>query len=142
MHAAANAADEGAVPGPDGPEEPFYRIPASVALERLETDPDAGLTEREARRRLQRVGPNAIAERRRPGGISLLLRQFSDLIVIVLIVAAGLAFYLDDYRGGTILMPIVVINALIGAYQEFKAERVLEMLRTLIRTRATVIREG
>jgi Ca2+-transporting ATPase len=72
----------------------------------------------------------------------LLLRQFSDLLILVLIVAAGFAYYLEDYRGGTILLAIVLVNAAIGAYQEYKAEKVLELLRRLICTKATVLRDG
>jgi Ca2+-transporting ATPase len=56
-------------------------------------------------------------------------------------VAAGLAYYLEDNRGGTILLAIVLVNAAIGAYQEYKAEKILELLRRLISTKATVVRD-
>ncbi|MBI5422007.1 HAD-IC family P-type ATPase, partial [Candidatus Peregrinibacteria bacterium] len=123
-------------------EKPFYQLSAEESVIRLGTDAKKGLTQREAERRLAHVGENKLSEgRRRP----LLLRffdQFKDFLIIVLIVASLLSYYLKDYQGGTVLIAIVVINAIIGFVQEYKAEKILESLKQIIRAKATVIRDG
>jgi len=121
---------------------PAYRMPAAAVLEQLETDPERGLSETDVRRRRERYGANVLAEREGRPLYRLLLNQFKDLLIGLLIFAALLAYYLDDIRGATILIAIVLINAAIGFYQEYKADRLLEQLKTLILTRATVIRAG
>jgi Ca2+-transporting ATPase len=121
---------------------PAYRIPATAVLEQLKVDPDQGLSETEVRRRRQCYGMNLFEERGRRPLHRLFLNQFRDLLIGVLIVAAMLAYYLDDVRGATILLAIILINAAIGFYQEYKADRLLEQLTALILTRATVIRAG
>ncbi len=122
--------------------EPAYRMPAAAVIRQLETDPDQGLSEAEVRRRRQRFGANALKESGRRPLYSLVLNQFKDLLIGILIAAALIAYYLDDVRGAIVLLAIVLINATIGFYQEHKADRLLEQLNRLILTRATVIRAG
>ena len=119
-----------------------YQQPASAVLGALGSDAGRGLSRREAEARLVRHGPNVLEASGRTSVAALLARQFRDAIVLVLLIAAALAFYLDDDRGGTILVVIVLVNAAIGAWQEFKAERVLDALRRMVAASATVIRDG
>lgn len=123
-------------------QEFFYQLSIEEAALRLKTDSKNGLTEKEAQKRLKTYGPNKLAEGKKRPVIFRFLDQFRDLMIIVLIVAALLAYYLDDFRGGTILLVIVLVNALIGFYQEFKAEKILESLKKIIQAKATVIRDG
>jgi P-type Ca2+ transporter type 2C len=118
----------------------IYRIPAAETIRLLETDPDAGLSKIEVERRRQRYGANVLEERGRRPAYRLFFNQFRDLLIGILLVAALLAYYLDDIRGAAILLAIILINAAIGFYQEYKADRLLEQLRTMILTRATAIR--
>ncbi len=131
----------GAAAGNDDAAAP-YRLSAAEVLAELGTTAEQGLAAAEAAARRARHGANVLEARARTGVGALVARQFRDLIVLVLVVAAALAFYLDDTRGGTVLLAIVFINAAIGAWQEYKAERILDMLRSLIAARATVIRGG
>ncbi len=125
-----------------GHQEFFYQIPVDEAVKTLKTDAKVGLSEREAERRLQKYGPNKLEEGKKRHPFFKFLDQFKDLMIIVLIVAAFLAYYLGDFRGGTILLVIVLVNAIIGFYQEFKAEKILESLKKIIQSKATVIRDG
>ncbi len=120
----------------------MYRIPAAEALRRLETDSDVGLSKIEVERRRQRYGTNVLEEQVRRPVYRLFVNQFRDLLIGILLIAALLAYYLDDIRGATILLAIILINAAIGFFQEYKADRLLEQLRTLILTRATAVRAG
>ncbi len=123
-------------------EEFFYQISANEAVKSLNTDKKQGLSEREAQKRLKEYGPNKLGEGKRRPIIFRFFDQFKDLMIIVLIVAAFLAYYLGDFRGGTILLVIVFVNSVIGFYQEFKAEKILESLKKIIQAKATVIRDG
>jgi len=120
----------------------FYQISSPKAAEILKTDEKKGLNEKEAQARLVKYGPNILKEGKKRPLILHFLDQFKDLMIIVLIVAALFAYYLKDFRGGTVLLAIVFINAVIGFYQEHKAEKILESLKKIIRAKATVIRDG
>lgn len=119
-----------------------YQIPATAVLEQLNVDPADGLSEREVERRRRLYGENVLEETGRRPVYRLVLNQFRDLLIGLLVVAALLAYYLGDIRGATILVAIILINAAIGFYQEQKADRLLEQLKTLISARATVVRDG
>jgi Ca2+-transporting ATPase len=120
----------------------FYQISVAETVKALQTDAKNGLTEREAENRREKYGPNKLEEGKKRPMIYRFFDQFKDLMIIVLIIAAFLAYYLDDFRGGTILLVIVLVNAIIGFYQEFKAEKILESLKKIIQAKATVIRDG
>jgi len=120
----------------------FYQLSVDEAAGRLKTDIKKGLSSAQVQRRQKEYGPNLLKEgKRRSMGLRF-LDQFKDLLIIVLIVAGLLAYYLGDFRGGTILLFIVVVNAVIGFYQEFKAEKILDSLKAIIQDKAVVIREG
>ena len=121
---------------------PPHQLAPEQVLAELGTDADQGLSQAEVRRRLAVHGPNLLQENGRQPWYRLLLHQFSDLMIMVLLVAAALAWYLGDLRGATVLLAIIIINATIGIYQEFHAEQLLERLKSMIRGRAHVLREG
>ncbi len=121
---------------------PAYQLPVDAVLEQLRSDPETGLSQSQAAQLRRRYGENVLEERGRRPFYKLFLRQFQDLLIVVLLVAAVLAYYLEDVRGASVLFAIILINAAIGVFQEYKAERLLESLKTLVTTRATVLRDG
>lgn len=123
-------------------EKYFYQLSVKEAVTRLKTDNKTGLSPREAEHRFSHYGINKLKEGKKRPVFFKFIDQFKDLLIIVLIIAASLAYYLNDFRGGTILLIIVFVNAVIGFYQEFKAERILESLKDIIQSKATVIRDG
>lgn len=120
----------------------FYQLTVNEAVSKLETNLKSGLSEKEAQKRFEQYGPNELKEGKRRPMAFRFLDQFKDLLIVVLIIAALLAYYLDDFRGGTILLIIVFVNAVIGFYQEYKAEKILESLKKIIEAKAIVIRDG
>ncbi|QQR83335.1 hypothetical protein IPJ72_06070 [Candidatus Peregrinibacteria bacterium] len=123
--------------------QPFlYQLSVDQAVLSLKTHPENGLSAREAENRIGFYGPNELQETARRSIVLRFLDQFKDLMIVVLIVAALLAYYLGDSRGGTILLVIVFANSVIGFYQEFKAERILDSLKKMVKANATVIRDG
>ena len=105
-------------------------------------DPDQGLTTAQARDALQQYGPNELTEKPRPGFLALLWGQFNNYLVIILIVAAALAFSLGEVVDAIAILCIVVLNAVIGVVQESKAEQALAALQKLAAPNAQVLRDG
>src|SRR5918992_4129967 len=116
--------------------------PIDSVVRDLGTDLDKGLTQEEARDRLQKVGANELTERPRPGFLALLWDQFNNYLVIILVVAALLALALGEYVDAIAIMCIVVLNAIIGVIQESKAEQALAALKKMAAPTAQVIRGG
>jgi Ca2+-transporting ATPase len=113
------------------------------SLEReLGSDSNNGLTERKAEHRLTTVGPNELPEAPPTSPLKILLAQFSSLIVWVLIGAAVVSGLLQEWIDAAAIVAIVVLNAILGFVQEFRAERSLAALRKLSVATARVIREG
>jgi P-type Ca2+ transporter type 2C len=108
----------------------------------LGTDLTNGLTSAEARARLERSGPNELKEKPRPGFFSLLLDQFKDFLIIILIAAAVLSVLLGEWIDAIVILAIVVLNSVIGVVQESKAEASLAALKKMSAPNARVIRDG
>jgi len=116
------------------------RSPEDV-LAALQTLPH-GLDGAEARRRLERYGPNRLSETRPPGALIRLARQFDNLLLYVLMGAAALTGWLGHWVDTGVILAVVVLNAVIGFVQEGKAERALQAIRHLLAPRAVVLRDG
>ncbi len=124
----------------------FYTLDADEALAALQTDGDTGLSEEEVHRRQALYGKNSLPAESGTNWFRLLLGQFSDLMIIILLAAAVLSFFLGDTKDVIIILAIVFINAIIGVYQEYRAEKALAALSALqvplVRVRrAGVVRE-
>ncbi|MCX6766087.1 MAG: cation-transporting P-type ATPase [Candidatus Moranbacteria bacterium] len=99
-----------------------------------------GLSEEELKARLKIYGWNQIEKKARWKWLKLIFNQFNDALVLILLVAAFLALLFHEYRDVTIILIIVFINALIGFFQEFKAERILDSIKKFTTDKALVIR--
>jgi len=113
----------------------------------LETS-ERGLDEEEARRRLERFGPNEIREERRTTPLRIFLGQFKSIIVVVLILAAVVSGVIDVYYESEppidtyVISAIVVMNAILGFVQEYRAEKAVEALKRMVAPVANVVRGG
>ncbi len=110
--------------------------------EALSTDLKRGLTEQEAQARLEKYGHNELQERPRPSFWKMLLDQFNQFLVLILIVAAALSFFLGEYVDSGAIMAIVVLNAILGVVQTSKAEEALAALKKMAAPNAEVLRDG
>jgi Ca2+-transporting ATPase len=110
--------------------------------ETLGTDLEAGLSSDEAKARLERYGLNELAETPRPGFWQLLLRQFQDFLILILIVASGVSFLLGETIEAGAILAIVILNAVLGVIQENKAEEALAALKKMAAPEARVVRDG
>ena len=120
----------------------FYKNDINELLAQFKTDAAVGLTDASAASQFQAVGPNKITGTASRKWWKILLAQFNNLLVILLIVASLLSLQLGSYRDGIVLGIIVMLNAFIGFYQDWKSENILESLKNLIAEKCTVIRSG
>jgi Ca2+-transporting ATPase len=124
------------------PPPAFHRLTAAEACAHLGVDPARGLTSAEAARRLAQWGPNRLAAAQGTPVWRSLAAQFQDLMVLVLLGAAGISFFLGEVADGVVVLVVVVVNAILGFIQETRAERSLDALRRLSAPSATVRRDG
>ena len=106
------------------------------------TSLEHGLTAAEAAARLARHGANAIAETERRSPWRMLLDQFTDFMIIVLMVAAVISGIIGETADAIAILVIVVLNGVVGFIQEYRAERAMEALKKLAAAQARVLRDG
>ncbi|MDR2648312.1 MAG: HAD-IC family P-type ATPase, partial [Clostridiales bacterium] len=121
---------------------------AEEALRRLDTDPESGLSEREAEKRLAGYGPNTLREKNKTGIAVKFFSQFNDFMIMVLLAAAAVSLSVSlangerDFADPIIILAIVILNAVLGVVQENKAEKSLEALKKMSAPAARVVRGG
>lgn len=108
----------------------------------LTTDLHLGLNRTEAQLRMRKFGANQLPEPKAVSIYHLLLDQFSSVIVWILIAAAIIAGILQEWIDAFAIIVIVILNALLGLYQEYRAEKSLAALRTMISHSSKVVRNG
>jgi len=119
----------------------FYLKTVKDCFEALKTS-EKGLSNPDAQKRLTQYGENQlITLAKTPKWLQFLL-QFKNVLVIILIIAGVISFAIGDFRGGSIMFIIVLINAFIGYFQEHKAERIMDSLKKLVQSPAKVYRDG
>lgn len=101
-----------------------------------------GLTSSESQKRLKENGENSIESNNKKNWFLEFLKEFQDLMVLILIFASLLAYYLGEKTDASIIMGIVLLNALIGFVQKYRAEKAIEALKKLVTPHAVVIRDG
>jgi Ca2+-transporting ATPase len=107
----------------------------------LETRPE-GLSEEDSNRRIGAFGLNEIEDGRRFSQLRLLLAQFKSPLIFILIIAGTVTAFLKDWLDTGIIFAAVFVNVVLGFYQENKAENVLELLKSYVKTRTRVRREN
>ena len=108
----------------------------------LDTHATDGLTDAEARSRLERYGPNQLPRAATAGPLRRLLGQLRNPLVYVLLAAAAITLALGDLVEASVILGVVVVNTIVGFVQESKAEAALDALRAMVSTQARVRRSG
>ena len=119
----------------------FWSVPATGMLEHFGVTAE-GLGTAEAQRRLVQYGANILKPETRSNAVSLLLGQFKSPIIVLLLFATGLSFFLHDPVNALIILAIVVASGLLGFWQEHSATRAVERLLAMVQVRATVLRDA
>lgn len=116
-------------------------MPAAQLLSALESSP-GGLSSPEANRRVLRVGHNRLPAARPASPLLFFLRQFRSPLIYVLLLAAVVSLLMGDWTDAGFILAVLIINAAIGGYQEYSAQRSAHALRALITPQARVVRDG
>lgn len=110
--------------------------------DKLKTDLKQGLSEKEVIRRQQNNGKNILEGKNKDGIVKTFFKQLQDPMIYILLVAIGASFFLKEISDAIVIAIVVIINALIGTFQEIKTEKALEMLKKLSNHKCYVIRDG
>jgi Ca2+-transporting ATPase len=119
----------------------YQQSPEEVA-QSLDTSLTTGLSSGSAQSKLETFGPNELKEQEGKSFLQKLIAQFSDFLILILIAAALISVFVGEAKDAIVIMSIVIINALLGLYQEGKAEKALEALKKMASPTAKVLRDG
>ena len=120
----------------------FYKVSATDVCKELDVGPDWGLSAAEALIRLKKYGKNILASRKKQSILGIFLAQFKSPLIYILFAAAAVVFFLGQYVDGLVILAVLIVNAVVGAFQEGKAKDSLEKLKNLTRHKALVKRGG
>jgi len=120
----------------------WHSLPVEEIASVLNTDLSSGLSESEAHRRLKEKGMNELPQPRTLTKTQIFLSQFQNPLIMVLVVAGAITIFLRDLSDTIIIFSTVMINTLVGYFQESKTSKILEALKRVIRTKALVKRDG
>lgn len=120
----------------------WYTKGKKEVLNELKANLSSGLSNKEAAERLGIYGKNELEEQAKKSFVSKLIAQFADFLIVILLIAAGVSAFVGEREDALVILAIVIINAILGIYQEGKAEKSVEALQKLSAPNAKVMREG
>jgi P-type Ca2+ transporter type 2C len=120
----------------------WYKQSIQDSLVELNSSEQQGLSAAEVQRRLEQYGPNELQERGKISPLRILWEQFTETMVVILIIAALISLWLGEYLDAGAILVIVVLNALLGFRQEYKAEQAMEALKKLAVPHVRARRDG
>jgi magnesium-transporting ATPase (P-type) len=123
-------------------DSPWHMLSVEAAAARVGSPLATGLTQAEAARRLIEHGKNELRDQEARGPLSILFGQFTDFMIVLLIVAAVVSGLIGELEDSIAILAIVVLNAVIGFVQEYRAERAVQALRRLAAPQARALRDG
>lgn len=119
----------------------FSKSPEDVFKE-FGVNPAVGLTEAEAKQRLEKYGLNKLKGKPKKSIIALFLSQLKDMLIYVLLAATVITFVIKEYADAIIILLVIILNAVIGVVQEYKAEKAVEALQKMTTPKSVVRRNG
>ena len=120
----------------------WHAMPVDDVVKRLATRTGTGLDASEAAARLQKYGPNRLPEGKKRGPFMRFLAQFNNILVYVLLAAGFIKLMLNLWIDASIILGVVILNALLGFIQEGKAEKALDSIRNMLSAEARTVRGG
>ena len=123
-------------------DDDWFSLSAKEALRRLGTSREQGLSGAEAVARAEKYGFNELKEERKRTLLEIFIAQFSSFLVFILIAAAVVSAFLGEWLDAGAIGAILVLNAILGTAQEYRAEKAIEMLRKMTAPNSLVIRDG
>ncbi len=122
-------------------EKKWHSKTAQEAISELNVT-SKGLTSQQAQERLEQYGPNELKKEKGKSPLKLLLGQFTDILMIILLIAIGLSFAVGEVTDAAIILAIVIASATLGFTQEYRSEKAVEALKKMTSPNANVLRDG
>ncbi|MEX0720438.1 MAG: cation-transporting P-type ATPase [Balneolaceae bacterium] len=119
----------------------WHSMDADDVLEKLDSSQD-GLGQEAAQERLEKYGPNKLPSAQKRTALQRFLAQFNNVLIYILIIAAGVTALLGHWIDTAVILAVVLINAIVGFLQEGKAEKALEQISEMLTPHTTVLRNG
>src|SRR5699024_9827923 len=120
-----------------------YRHSSDEVIEKLDSNVQNGLSSDEATKRLEEYGPNELQEGERTTTLQKFIAQFKDFMIIVLMIAAVVSWLVSGHiEDAVVIMIVVILNAIMGVFQENKAEEAIDALQDMASPEAHVRRNG
>ncbi|HIT78331.1 MAG TPA: cation-translocating P-type ATPase [Candidatus Limihabitans stercoravium] len=119
----------------------YFDMTCHDALESQQSSMD-GLTSQQSEERLQQYGKNQLAEGKKKGVLAVFFSQFKDLLVLILLVAGVISAFSGNLESTVVIVAVLILNAVLGTVQYFKAEKSLESLKAMSSPTAKVLRDG
>ncbi|HCS49711.1 MAG TPA: cation-translocating P-type ATPase, partial [Candidatus Aminicenantes bacterium] len=120
----------------------WHALDAEKVLHRLRSDTHSGLTQEEVGKRLAQYGLNELRKEDKASPLSLFLSQFKNLLILILLAATALSLLVGEWVDALMIAAIVLLSAILGFIQEYKAEQALEALKKMLSPTITVLRDG
>src|SRR5262249_40023265 len=120
----------------------WHALSPAEVVERLHTNAETGLDPSEASARLEKYGPNRLPQGRKRGPLARFFSQFHNVLIYVLLVAGFIKLMLNLWVDASIILAVVVLNALLGFLQAGKAEKALDSIRNMLSAEARTLRGG
>ncbi|MBD3262847.1 calcium-translocating P-type ATPase, SERCA-type [Candidatus Woesearchaeota archaeon] len=120
----------------------WYQLSPEEVLSSLHTSKRTGLTNQEVEKRRQKYGKNILARKKKINLFLIFAKQFKSFLILLLVIAGAIALAVQHYIDAAVIFAIIIMNALIGFAQEFRAEKAIEALKKLAAPKAHVIRNG
>jgi len=119
----------------------WYRLEMKKLFAEVNSS-ESGLSEAEAQERLRLYGPNRLASEGKISWLGIVLNQFKSPLIYILMIAALVTVFLHEYKDAGVIAAILLLNALVGFFQEYKAEKNVQALKKMAVARARVLRDG
>ncbi|MFH1704069.1 MAG: cation-transporting P-type ATPase, partial [Nitrospirota bacterium] len=119
----------------------WYQLTVKETFEKLRAS-ESGLSDSEIKERLLQFGPNKFIEEERISKLKILLHQFTSPLIYILLIAGVVTIFLKEYIDSGVIFAVVILNAIIGYIQEYKAEESVRALKKMVVPKAKVLREG
>jgi len=119
----------------------YWSVPLHKVLEDLKTS-HKGLSEDEARKRLFVYGQNELKREKRISPLKIFLRQFMNILIIVLLFASAIAYLIGDVTDAILIFAVILLNSIFGFILEYQAEEAIEALKRMSALKVTVLRSG
>ena len=117
----------------------FYQLTTEEAFKQLNTAA-SGLKNEEVPPLQKEYGPNSLQEAKQKSKLSILLSQFTDVMILILVIAAAISFLVGEHTDAFVILAIIIGNAWMGYYQEYNAEKSVRMLKKMSAQFALVVR--